>query len=912
MPNSPILPDYGQSQSQSQSLPASQYPSGISGTDPFIDFAPVGEPAPPAFHGESQKSVGVADNADWTPQRYRLDRGGYDEMYRPSGEYRTRWVGFLDSLKRLGMPEVSRRWTEARNLIRENGVTYNVYGEQHGLDRPWRLDPIPVIYTDREWESIETGLIQRATLLERILADLHGPQTLLQRGSIPPELVFNYPGYLRPCHRLPLPAGRYLYLYAADIARMPDGSFCVMQDRTQAPSGTGYALENRIVLSRMLPEAFRECRVQRLARFFQTLRDTLRSVAPRNHDNPRIVLLTPGPHNETYFEHAYLARYLGYTLAEGGDLTVRDNRVCLKLLGGLQPVDVILRRLDADYCDPLELRADSFLGIAGLVQAVRSGNVTIANALGSGLVENPALQAFLPGLCRHLLGEELLLASAPAWWCGDPASLRHVVANLHRMVVKPTFLRTRTEPYFGEKLSSAERESLIARIVASPGSWVAQEQLQLATTPVLQREQLEPRHVVTRAYLCAADDTFVVMPGGLSRVTGTSESLVVSMQQGGGSKDTWVLSPTAVSPFSLLRTDAQPVELSRAGGDLPSRAADNLYWLGRYAERAESGIRLIRSIFLRLSDRTGAGDAPELPILLRALTMQMLTAPGFVGEGSEARIAAPEEELLSLLFDNERVGSLAYTLDGLVRVAGSTRDRISQDMWRIIGSLDLRNESHRAFSARKKRDNRRVFLEVLESLNRGITTISAFGGLVMDSMTRGQGWRFLEMGRRLERSIQTITLLENTLVHPISGDVSLLETLLDIADSSMTYRRRYMSSVQAAPVVDLLLADETNPRSVAFQYLKLMEAVENLPHDSMHPARAPEQRIVLAGLTALRLSDIDELSATSGKHHTREALRKLLTQLGEDLPKLSETITRRFLSHLQLSRQLEPRRGVEE
>ena len=479
-------------------------------------FSPLLDEPPPGERGEFE---------------YAGLPGCRDEMIAPSGTFREHWQPFLKALRDLGMPELTRRWHEAKEMIRENGVTYNVYGDPRAMDRPWQLDAIPLLISSGEASYLESGLIQRGRLLDAIIADIYGPQRLLRNGLIPPELVFGLSGFLRPLHGVAVPGNRYLHLYAADIGRGPNGSFWIIGDRTQAPSGAGYALENRIVMSRMLPEIFRDCKVQRLALFFRTLRDTLRGLAPRNRDNPRIVLLTPGPYNETYFEHAYLARYLGYTLVEGGDLTVRDSRVYLKLLGGLQPVDVILRRLDDDYGDPLELRGDSFLGVPGLVQAVRAGNVAVANALGSGLVETPALMPFLPAICLHVLGEELRLPSIPTWWCGDPTSREYVLANLKRLVVKPTSPGKRFGPIFGNRLSDQQLQNLTERIRNQPRDFVGQDQLALSTVPVLSAEQLEPRHVVLRGYLAASDDGYSMMPGGLTRVTATADTMVVSIDR---------------------------------------------------------------------------------------------------------------------------------------------------------------------------------------------------------------------------------------------------------------------------------------------------------------------------------------------------------------------------------------------
>jgi uncharacterized circularly permuted ATP-grasp superfamily protein/uncharacterized alpha-E superfamily protein len=820
-------------------------------------------------------------------------------MLGPDGGPQPAWQPFLKALDELGPEEVSRRWQDARQLIRENGVTYNVYGDPRGRDRPVALDPIPFLLSAADQDALQVGLVQRARLLELILADLYGPQLLLREGLLPPELVFAHPGFLRPCHGIRPPAGRYLHLHAVNLGRSADGQFHVLGDRTGAPSGAGYALENRLVLARMLPDVFRDCQVQRLAQFFLAWRDTLREIAPHHRDNPRIVLLTPGPYNETYFEHAYLSQYLGFTLVEGGDLTVRGDRLFLKLLGRLQPVDVVLRRMDDDYCDPLELRRDSFLGVPGLVQAVRAGNVVVANSLGSGLIETPALLAFLPAVCRHLLGEPLHTPSVPTWWCGEARAREHVLANLHRLVIKPAF-PSLAEPVFGERLSSEQLQVLAERIRARPGEFVGQEQLVLSTTPVLVSGRLEPRRFVFRTFLAASKDSYTVMPGGLTRVAATAEAVSVSMQQGGGTKDTWVLSRGPVSTVSLLPPATRPVALSRGGTDLPSRTADNLYWLGRYVERAEGCVRLLRGILIRLTEKTGLADAPELPVLLRALTHQGMTYPGFAGAGGEEHLAHPEKELLSVAFDDSRPGSLQWTLSLLQRVSWSVRARTSSDTWRTLSRISL--PPHREGT---------TLSDLLEHLEGLVIYLTAFAGLATENMTRGQSWQFLDMGRRLERSLHTIGLLQSTLVRP-GGSVPtpergnegpLLEAVLEVADSSMTYRSRYLNNLQAGPVLDLLLADETNPRSLVFQLVALNGVVEQLPRETPAPTRQPETRIMMAALTDLRLADIEELALVN-EAGVRANLDSLLTRLGKQLSLFSDKITQHYLTHIQATRQL--------
>jgi uncharacterized circularly permuted ATP-grasp superfamily protein/uncharacterized alpha-E superfamily protein len=819
----------------------------------------------------------------------------FDELIGRDGAVRPHWQTFARGLDNLGIDEFTQRWREAQQLIRENGVTYNVYGDPRGMDRPWQLDPIPLVIAPEESERLRAGLVQRARLLEAILADVYGPQKLLSSGLLPPELIFANPSFLRPCHGICVPGDHHIHLIGFDLARDPCGNVFVLGDRAQGPSGAGYALENRIVLGRMLPEVFNACKVQRLALFFRTFRDALRSLAPHNRDTPRIVLLTPGPFNETYFEHVYLARYLGFTLAEGADLTVRDQRLYLKLLDGLQPVDVVWRRLDDDYCDPLELRGDSFLGVPGLVQVVRAGTVAVANSLGSGFAEAPALLSYLPVVCKALLNEELLIPSVPTFWCGEAEALEHVLANLDRMVIKAAFSSHGQEPIFPRTLTQAQRGELIEKLRSRPWTYVGQDHLTLSTAPVLTESGIVPRHLATRAYLTVSGDGYMLMPGGLTRVTASPDTMNVSMQKGGGSKDTWVLTTGSVTEVTLLRPAGQSIELSRAGNDLPSRAADNLFWLGRYVQRAEDLVRLLRGILIRLTEKAGLADVPELPTLLTAVTHLTQTLPGFVGEGGDERLARPEAELHSLIFQRERVGSLAYNYRSIQRAAASARDRISMDMWRILSSLPPEDP----FDP----DNPPTLSDVLDLLNQRVLILAGFGGIAMESMTRGHGWRFLDMGRKIERAAHTVGLLRWTAAGWPSVEGPLLEALLEIADSSMTYRRRYLSGVQVAPVLDLLIADESNPRSLVFLLQELRDEIDHLPHDPNEAMRAPEQRMIVSLLTAVQLADIKAL-ARSEENGQRTQLDAFLADLQQKLPLLADAISDHYLSHLQTSRQL--------
>jgi uncharacterized circularly permuted ATP-grasp superfamily protein/uncharacterized alpha-E superfamily protein len=821
--------------------------------------------------------------------RYTPRTGVYDEAFTPEGAPRQHHRELWEGLETLGPTEISKRWEQGRRLIRENGVTYNVYGDPRGMDRPWVLDPIPLVLGADEWAALARGLDQRARLLNALLVDLYGEQSVLSEGLLPPELVLGCPAFLRPVHGARPPGNVHLHLYAADLARSPDGGFWVLADRTQAPSGAGYALENRIVVSRLVPQLFRDCRVERLAPYFSALRESLASLAPRGRDQPRVVLLTPGAYNETYFEHAYLARYLGYTLVEGADLTVRDQHVYLKTLGGLERVDVILRRMDDGFCDPLSLRSDSSLGIAGLVRAARRGNVTIANALGSGLVDSPALLAFLPALCQRLLDEALLLPSVATWWCGAEPALRYVIDHLPELVIKPAVFGPNAPlPVFAGALSVEERAELARRIQARPGAFIGQEQVALSTAPVWAGDSVQPRHASVRTFLARDGDGYVALPGGLTRVSNSRDSLVVSMQHGGGSKDTWVLASGLPSSLSLLKPAGGRVEIVRTGADLPSRVADNLFWLGRYAERAEGTARLLRSVIMRLTEDHRGTRSPELAVLLHALEVSAELEAGTLSAGPGP--GKLERRLFELLVA-PTPRTLRGTIESTFRAGALARDRLSSDTWRVLNQLQ---EQVLDFELRQRLE----LQDALESLNRLVLGFSAFSGLVMENMTHGPGWRFADIGRRIERAFHVARLARSTLVK--ADDAATFEGILEVADSTITYRSRYRGFVAFEPVLDLVLTDETNPRSVCYQLLAIDEHLKCLPRTDRNASLSPASRTALRALTSVRLADWTTLSR-SGPSGKREKLDELLAGLETDLPLFADQLTLSYLAHAEAS-----------
>ena len=635
----------------------------------------------------------------------------------------------------------------------------------------------------------------------------------------------------------------HLHLHAVDLARSPDGQWWVLADRTQAPSGAGYALENRIVLSRILPEAFRDCQVQRLASFFRAQRDTLMALAPQPHDQPKVVLLTPGPYNETYFEHAYLARYLGFTLVEGGDLTVRDRRVFLKTLDGLQPVDVIFRRLDDGFCDPLELRSDSSLGVAGLVEAARAGNVAVANALGSGVIETAAIMPFLPALCRHLLGEDLLLPSVPTWWCGQPSDLHYVLEHLDQLVMKPAFPTEAREPVFGRKLSDP-RDSRRSRqsCARGPDHFVAQEQVALSTAPVWHQHRMEPRPVVFRTYVAAAGDSYVGDARRTDARLGHARradrvDAARRRQQGhlgavGGTRE---LGDAAAA--------GRVADAAGARGKRPAEPRGRQPVLAGTLRRARRACDSASAQRRRAPDRSGY--RPTRASCRHCFTCWSSWRCSPSASRSTCRRASSKRTCSSFIFKENPHAGLRQTLNELRRIAAVVRDRLSIDTWRILNQLhqDLR-----------LRHGRVQFDDVLAHLNRMITDLAAFSGMEMENMTRGHGWRFLDVGRRLERAMNATSLLRQALSAGPS-DNAVLEPLLEIADSSMTYRRRYFARPQLSPVLDLLLLDDTNTRAVAFQLAAVSEHIRHLPRDPKAPSPTREERLIDQAVATLRQVD---------------------------------------------------------
>lgn len=797
---------------------------------------------------------------------YRPFPGLYDEMMDERGAVRTHWRPFLDRLAGLGPEEINRRFAIADRYLRDSGVFHRVYEDPAGAERAWPSSHVPLIIKESDWEQIKAGLVQRARLLEAVLADAYGSADLVRRGRIPATLIAGNPEFVRPVAGTPPPGGAHLRFYAVDVGRGVDGRWWALGDRTQAPSGAGYALENRLALSRAIPDIYRELHIHRLAPFFQDLQGEMARL--NRHEDARVCVLTPGALNETYFEHAYLARYLGFLLVEGEDLTVRSDGVFIRTVSGLQRVEVLLRRVDADFVDPLELNVRSRLGVPGLVQAVREGKVVIVNSLGSGLVEARALLAFLPALAPALRGEPLAMPNVATWWLGDPALRAEMAPRLDSMAVAPAFAGLADgllgDGVLGRNLEPRQHAQLL-RLIADRGmDFVVQEPVKLSTMPVMKDGRLQPRPFILRLFLARVGDGWSVMPGGFVRIADDVDGHAVSLQQGGRTADAWVLSDEPIVETTLLPAPDRVV-IRRSAGPLPSRAADNLFWVGRYVERAEATLRLVRALIHQIID----DDDAAAPIIaqIASLLDAWDAGPGDIPHAKATLVAR------AALQRADCEGALPF-LAGAARTAASViRDRFSPDAWRALTNLVAVINAPLPDGPSEG--------AMLERVNEALRIVASFSGLAQENMTQRAGWRLLELGRRIERALVACRFARQFSGPPVLERA--LDVLLELADSQITYRKRYVMIAARAPVIDLVVLDPFNPRSAAYQVDRIDAHLSTLPGELADGRLSAPQRAALQLATRLRTMDASALSDDT------------LADIENDLLRLSDLVTGTYL-----------------
>jgi uncharacterized circularly permuted ATP-grasp superfamily protein/uncharacterized alpha-E superfamily protein len=760
----------------------------------------------------SPESDALARVEAWT-RDYAPLPGIPDEFVGANGGRRPHWERLLRALADLEPDEIDQRFAAADRRIRNRGMSYRVQGET--AERTWPLSRMPLLIPESEWREIERGVIQRAELLDRVLADVYGEGRLVAEGLLPAAAVTGSRDFVAAMRGVAPPGKRWLRLYAADIGRGPDGRWWALGDRAQAPSGSGYALENRLVVSQAFSSLYSRMNVERLAPFFRELRNGLRAAGERSE--PRICILTPGSLSATYFEQAYLARYLGFLLVEGDDLVVSDGRVFVRTIAGLKRCDVLWRHVDAEWCDPLELNAASRIGVPGLIDAIRSGGVAVENMPGSGLLESRALLAFLPALARRLIGEDLIMPNIATWWGGQPAERDRVLAGLESFSIAGAFSDSLPglatgRPVAAGELPAADRAALRASIAARGVDFVGQDVVRLSTTPRWENGRLAPRPFVLRVYAAATPNGWKVMPGGFCRISDQADGRAVSMGEGVESADVWVLADHPVEASTLL-PPPETARIVRMLGNLPSRAADNLFWFGRYLEREEATLRLVRCLCARSVD-------PDAPLHGSKQSIERLKGLLVAWGATEAEVAAESPIVASeaALRDDQSYGSALSIARSARQAASVIRERLTPQIWHLIGRLEtiIADAPERLGEP-----------EILDCVDEALTVVAALAGLFDENFNRSAGWVFYELGRRIERAINTCRLSRQFAGHDATEYA--LDVLLDLIDSQITYRSRTLIGVALAPVRDMALLDPFNPRSVAFQVNLIDEHLTSLP-----------------------------------------------------------------------------------
>ena len=799
-------------------------------------------------------------------RNYQSIQGIPDELMDAAGRPRDNWLMFLGEFAEFPDEEFRSRFSLATRHIRDTGVSYRVYGEEN--ERSWPLNPLPMILGETEWNQIAAGVEQRARLMEAVLQDVYGEGRLLSEGALPAAVITGATDYISVLRGVKPPGGRYLQTFAVDLGRGPDGRWWVLDDRAQAPSGAGYALENRLVLSRAYPKLYNGMNVQRLAPFFNELRNGLAAASERA--DPRICLLTPGPFSETYFEQAHLARYLGFLLVEGDDLVVRDGRVYIRTIAGLKRVDVILRRVDGQFLDPLELMAASQLGAPGLIDAIRNGGVAVLNMPGSGILESKALLGFLPKLCRRLLGEELAMPNVATWWCGQAKERGLVEGNIENFAIAPAFGgvgadgRT-TNPRLMADLTPDQKDAFLTRLQDRPGDFVGQEVVRLSTTPVLRDGQLVAAPFVLRVYATITPNGVHVMPGGFCRTSDRLDVRAISMGDDVRTADVWVIANKPVERMTLLASKDE-VKVRRVLGQLPSRAADNLFWLGRYLERAEATLRLVRSLCTSLMDSEAAahGAGESLSRL-----QKLLIAWGALDEETLGHSAL--EAARQALHDDE-TRSVIDLVRSARRTASNMRERLSADFWTLLLNLENLLAQHAQAILSEA--------EALQQIEAALQILAALSGLRQENMNRGPGWRFLDIGHHIERGINTCRLARN--LAEDDATVDDLDLVLDLTDSQITYRARYLVGMALKPVRDMVVLDPFNPRAVAFQIFALRDHLAALPPLLDDGVLEEPGKILRPLATQMEIEDADHLDV------------KKILMIEQSLMKLSDAIADRY------------------
>ncbi|POY37646.1 hypothetical protein C3L50_13815 [Flavobacterium alvei] len=832
---------------------------------------------------------------------YKESINSYDEVIDQNGQVKPYWKGLFDTLESIGIEELNLRNEEIIKKLKENGVTYNIYDSNKNSNRAWKLDPIPFLIHESEWKTIEKGLKQRARLLDLILKDLYGPQTLIKNAIIPAELVFDNSGFLLPCFDIRQKHNKQLLNYAVDLARGPDGKMWLLDNRTQAPSGAGYALENRIVMSKVIPELNKKTYRKRLSPYFSQMQQTVDTLGNNSNENPNVVFLTPGPGNETYFEHVYLSSYLGYTLVQGNDLLVRDGFVWLKSIDQLERVDVIIKRLDDTWCDPLELRKDSLLGIPGLLQVIRLGNVSVVNPPGTSILENYGLMAFMQNACKFLLKEPLLMNSVATWWCGQAKELNFVLTNLPKLIIKKTNRKQGFRSIYCRLLTKEQLEDLKKLILKNPKDFVAQEEVSLSTTPSFINGTIEPRFAALRAFLIADETDYIVMQGGLTRSSAVKGKFEISNQLGGISKDTWIISdsPTEYHEKSVERKNTN----NQLNNSLTSRNAENLFWLGRLCERTMALRSFLKIILNSLNENVTKSDNKQpdfLVVLLKSLTHLTQTYPGFVGKepklgevfDNEAIFENPIEELLLLINDSTKPGSVVYNLQSMLNTINQVSEKWNHDTRRIINLVE-----DSLFALKNTNTNNITFVN--HGLDKLHIRLFSFYGNIYETLPRDNGFYLLETGKNVERILSLLSVFRSTLnfKKKEEEEALLMEAILENHHLLAKYRNIYKSHLSLKAVVNMVFLEKNLPYTLSYLLDTLCYYLSKLPKANDPNRLSIAEKSALEACTIVKLIDADELIQVDEFTQFRPKLDKTISQVFDLICQVSTNLSSLYFNH---------------
>ncbi|WP_304200878.1 circularly permuted type 2 ATP-grasp protein [Flavobacterium alvei] len=832
---------------------------------------------------------------------YKESINSYDEVIDQNGQVKPYWKGLFDTLESIGIEELNLRNEEIIKKLKENGVTYNIYDSNKNSNRAWKLDPIPFLIHESEWKTIEKGLLQRARLLDLILKDLYGPQTLIKNAIIPAELVFDNSGFLLPCFDIRQKHDKQLLNYAVDLARGPDGKMWLLDNRTQAPSGAGYALENRIVMSKVIPELNKKTYRKRLSPYFSQMQQTVDTLGNNSNENPNVVFLTPGPGNETYFEHVYLSSYLGYTLVQGNDLLVRDGFVWLKSIDQLERVDVIIKRLDDTWCDPLELRKDSLLGIPGLLQVIRLGNVSVVNPPGTSILENYGLMAFMQNACKFLLKEPLLMNSVATWWCGQAKELNFVLTNLPKLIIKKTNRKQGFRSIYCRLLTKEQLEDLKKLILKNPKDFVAQEEVSLSTTPSFINGTIEPRFAALRAFLIADETDYIVMQGGLTRSSAVKGKFEISNQLGGISKDTWIISdsPTEYHEKSVERKNTN----TQLNNSLTSRNAENLFWLGRLCERTMALRSFLKIILNSLNENVTKSDNKQpdfLVVLLKSLTHLTQTYPGFVGKepklgevfDNDAIFENPIEELLLLINDSSKPGSVVYNLQSMLNTINQVSEKWNHDTRRIINLVE-----DSLFALKNTNTNNITFVN--HGLDKLHIRLFSFYGNIYETLPRDNGFYLLETGKNVERILSLLSVFRSTLnfKKKEEEEALLMEAILENHHLLAKYRNIYKSHLSLKAVVNMVFLEKNLPYTLSYLLDTLCYYLSKLPKANDPNRLSIAEKSALEACTIVKLIDADELIQVDEFTQFRPKLDKTISQVFELICQVSTNLSSLYFNH---------------